>query len=106
MFWYFEKTHIFTRIVCAHFHDVKFGHTFNNINKELNWNVLQYKILCLQSILSVYLIINTYFQLSTFYHPKQALPLCLLLYGCIISHYRHFSSTLISEAPLSPSSLL
>ena len=35
-----------------------FGHTFININKQLNWNVVQYTILCLQSILSVYLIIN------------------------------------------------
>ena len=72
MFWYFEKTHIFTRrIVCALFHDAIFGHTFININKQLNWNVLQYTILCLQSILSVYLIINTNIQLSTFYHPQE-----------------------------------
>ena len=59
------------RIICALFHDAKFGHTFINISKQLNWNVLQYTILCLQSILSVCLIINTNFQLSTFYHPKE-----------------------------------
>ena len=54
---YFEKTDIFTRrIVYALFHDAKFGHTFININKQLNWNVLQYTTLCLQFILSVYLI--------------------------------------------------
>ena len=68
----FKKTHIFTRrIVLALFHDAKFGHTFININKQVNWNVMQYTILCLQSILSVYLIINTNFQLSTFCHPKE-----------------------------------
>jgi len=66
-----KKTNILTRrIVCELFHDAKFGHTFININKQVNWNVLQYTILCLQSILSVYLIINTYFQLSTFYYSK------------------------------------
>ena len=55
-----KKIHIFTRrIVCPLFHDAKFGHTFININKQLNWIVLQYTILCLQSIFSVYLIINT-----------------------------------------------
>ena len=85
MFWYFEKkTHIFTRrIVCALFHDAKFGHTLININKLLNWNVLQYTILYLQSILSVYLNINTNFQLSTFYHTKEALLLCY--YSMVVS---------------------
>ena len=32
-----KKIHIFTRrIVCTLFHDAKFGHTFININKQLN----------------------------------------------------------------------
>ena len=67
-----KQTHIFTRrIDCALFHDAKFGHTFININKQLNRNVLQYTILCLQFMLSVYLIISTNFQLSTFYHPQE-----------------------------------
>ena len=72
IFWYFEKTHIFTRrIVLAVFHDAILRHAFIEIIKQLNLNVLQYTIQCLQSILSVYLIINTNFQLSTFYHPKE-----------------------------------
>ena len=67
-----KQTHIFTRrIVCALFHDAIFGHTFININKQLNLNVLQYTILCLQAIVSVYPIINTNIQLSTFYHPLE-----------------------------------
>ena len=66
MFWYFEKTHIYTRrIVCALFPDAKFCPTFINMNKQLNWNVLQYTILCLQSILGVYLIISTNIQIPT-----------------------------------------
>ena len=72
MFWYFEKNHSFTRrVVCALFHDAIFGHTYININKQLNLNVLQYTILCLQAMLSVYPIINTNIQLSTFYHPLE-----------------------------------
>ena len=43
----------------------RFGHTFININKQRNWNVLQY------TIHIVYLIININFQISTFYHPKE-----------------------------------
>ena len=67
-----KKTNIFTRrIACGLLHNAKFGHTFININKQLNLNVLQYTILGLQSISSVYLIINTNFQLSTFYHYKE-----------------------------------
>ena len=57
IFWYFEKTHIFTRrIVFALFHDALFSPTFIKINKQLNLNVLQYTIQCLQFIVSVYLI--------------------------------------------------
>ena len=41
-----KQTHIFTRkIVCALFHDAKFGHTFININKQLNWNILIFNYL-------------------------------------------------------------
>ena len=47
IFWYFEKTNIFTRtIVFALFHDAIFSHTFIKINKQLNLKVLQYTILC------------------------------------------------------------
>ena len=61
-----KKTHIFTRrVVFALFHDAIFTHTFIKINKQLNLNVLQHKILCLKSILSVYLIINVNIQVST-----------------------------------------
>jgi len=45
--------------------ELLFNHSFIKINKQLNLNVLQYTILCLQSILSVYIIINTNIQIST-----------------------------------------
>ena len=41
------------------------GHTFIKINKQLKSNGLQYTILCLQSVLSIYLNINTNIQIST-----------------------------------------
>ena len=81
-FWYFEKTHIFTRrIVLALFHDAKFGHTFININKQVNWNVMQYTIQCLKSILSVYLIINTNIQISTLNHSLEIRSLYIQVYN-------------------------
>jgi len=71
-FLYFEKTHIFTRrIAFGPFHDSIVSHTCIRINKQLNLNVLQYTILCLESILSVYPIINTNIQISTLNHPLQ-----------------------------------
>ena len=46
IFWYFEKTNIFTRtIVFALFHDAIFSYACIEINKQLNWNVLQYKLM-------------------------------------------------------------
>ena len=63
VFWNFKKLAFFVffshdAIVCL------------NINKQLNWNLLEYTILCLQScILSVYLTIYTNIQLSTI--PKK-----------------------------------
>ena len=71
-FWYFEKTHIFTRrIVFALFHDAIIRHACIEINKQLSLNVLQYTNLCLQSILSVYLIFNTNIQISTLNHSLE-----------------------------------
>jgi len=67
-----KKTHIFTRRnVLAVFHDAIFRHACIEINKHLNLNVLQYAILCLQSILSVYLIIITNIQISTLNHSLE-----------------------------------
>ena len=47
----------------------------------MNWNVLQYKILCLQSILSIYLINYSNIQLSTFYHPEEIRSLNIQVYS-------------------------
>ena len=66
-----KNSHFLRRIVCAFFNDAIFGHISINVNDQLNLNILQYIILCLQSILSVYLIIYTNIKLSTFYHSKK-----------------------------------
>ena len=55
----------------ALFHDAIFRHACIEINKQLSLNVLQYTNLCLQSILSVYLIFNTNIQISTLNHSLE-----------------------------------
>ena len=77
----FEKTHIITRrIVHAFSHYAIFCHSCLNINKQLNCNVLQYTMLCFQSILSVYITISIV-QISTFNHtPKKLINRVSFLY--------------------------
>ena len=60
--------------VLAVFHVAIFRHACTEINKQLNLNVLHITILCLQSIFSVYLIINTNIQriqISTLNHSVE-----------------------------------
>jgi len=61
-------------------HDAIFRHACIEINKQLNLNVVQYTILCLQSILSVYLIINTNIQISTLNHSLEIRSLYIQVY--------------------------
>ena len=67
----FWKKSRFYKNCLTFFHDAIVVHTFMNNNKKLNWNVLQYTILCLQSIFSVYLIIYTNIHLSIFYNRQE-----------------------------------